>query len=91
MRPKHNRHSYKGSKFRKKYPKTNFGFYADWLERCFLPKYLTPNGSPYEKGVKGWAYKHIRKLYNAHYKNARTYHKKNYGYCIGDHFWYKNK
>lgn len=81
MRPKHNRHSYKGSKFRKKYPENNFNLYADWLEKVFLPEYL-------ERGVS-WTYKRIRKIYNAWYRQTKTEHKKNGGFLIGDQFWYK--
>ena len=85
MRPKHNRHSYKGAKFRKKYPETNFNLYADWLEKVFLPEYLERG-----TGKWRWTYKRIRKIYNAWYRRIKTEHKKNGGFLIGDQFWYKS-
>jgi hypothetical protein len=84
MRPKHNRHPYKGTKFRKRYPTTNFNLYADWLEKMFLPVYLER-----ATGRWRWTYKRIRKIYNAWYRQAKTEHKKNGGFLIGDQFWYK--
>jgi hypothetical protein len=88
MRPKHNRHPYKGTKFRKRYPTTNFSLYVGWLKKYFLPKYLTKDSDPFrDLSRKTWTYKDIRKLYNAHYKALRREHKKNGGFCIGDQFW----
>lgn len=100
MRPRHNRHSYKGTKFRKKSygcdrSSPNFSLYAGWLEKFFFPKYLGENW-PYRKGMTPnlgakSLYKIMRKLYNAHYKALRREHKKNGGFCIGDEFWFKVK
>ena len=89
MRPKHYRHPYKGTKFRKRYPTTNFSLYVGWLEKYFLPKYLTKDSDPFrDPSRKTWTYKDIRQIYNAHYKNLRREHKKNGGFCIGDQFWH---
>ena len=89
MRPRHNRHPYKGTKFRKRYPTTNFSLYVGWLEKYFLPKYLTKDSDPFrDPSRKTWTYKDIRKIYNAHYKALRREHKKNGGFCIGDQFWH---
>ena len=93
MRPKHGRHSYKGAKFRKKYPLTNWRLFVGWLKRYHLPKYTGENW-PYidgfiPTGKGGRLYKICRKLYNAHYKALRREHKKNGGFCTGDQFWYK--
>lgn len=90
MRPKHNRHPYKGTKFRKRYPTTNSSLYVGWMEKYFLPKYLSE--WPYREGFipngkGGRLYKIYRKLYNAHYKALRREHKRNGGFCIGDEFW----
>jgi hypothetical protein len=89
MRPKHNRHPYKGTKFRKisyscDRSGPNFNLYADWLEKVFLPVYL-------ERGTGNWrwTYKRLRKIYNAWYRQIKTKHKKNGGFLIGDQFWYK--
>lgn len=96
MRPRHNRHPYKGTKFRKKSygcdrSGPNFTLYGGWLEKYFLPKYLGENW-PYRDGFVpngngGRLYKICRKLYNAHYNALRREHKKNGGFCIGDQFW----
>ena len=98
MRPKHSRHSYKGTKFRKitydcNKSGPNFNLYIGWLEKFHLPKYFGKNW-PYREGYipnhsGGRGYKILRKLYNAHYKRMRTEHKKSGGFCIGDTFWYK--
>lgn len=88
MRPKHYRHPYKGTKFRKRYSTTNFSMYVGWLAKYFLPKYLTKDSDPFrDPSRKTWTYKDLRKLYNAHYKALRREHKKNGGFCIGDQFW----
>ena len=91
MRPRHNRHPYKGTKFRKRYTHYQFMF-IKWLQTHFLPKYLTKDGGPFrDPSRKTWAYKDIRKLYNAWYKRSKTEHKKNGGFFIGDQWWYTNK
>ena len=97
MRPKHNRHPYKGTKFRKitydcNRSGPNFNLYANWLDEYFLPKYVIGENWPYRPGMMpnldgGRAYRICRKLYNAHYKALRREHKKNGGFCIGDQFW----
>ena len=108
MRPRHNRHPYKGTKFRKitydcNKSGPNYTLYVGWVEKYFLPKYLTKDSDPFrDPSRKTWTYKDLRKLYNAHYKalrrehkkndsfrdeNMTVVHKKNGGFCIGDQFW----
>lgn len=96
MRPRHNRHPYKGTKFRKitydcNKSGPNFTLYAGWLEKYFLPKHIGENWPYRPNMVPRTGYKILRKLYNAHYKALRREHKKNGGFCIGDEFWFISK
>lgn len=87
MRPKHGRHSYKGSKFRKRDHIFDINHMARWAWYIFLDDH--PQGSHLNLSPWfGFSYKQMRKIYNAYHKSRKTEHKKRGGFCIGDQFWY---
>jgi hypothetical protein len=97
MRPKHGRHSYKNSKFRKKDAGFNMRHFNDWYMEEFTPRFMvrikTDTGVRYETPPQYrmlwlyFKYKPLRKLYNESYKRTKARWKKNGGFCIGDQFW----
>lgn len=86
MRPKHGRHSYKGSKFRKRDSAYNWHSFDDWYMDTFVVRFMTRivEGSgvryvtlPQYKGLNSmFKYKQLRKLYNEWYKRGTTKWKK---------------
>ena len=99
MRPKHGRHSYKGSKFRKRYPAYNRRSFDDWYMESFVMRFMTrietDTGARYEtppqyRGLC-FKYKLLRKLYNEWYKRGTTKWKKQGGFIIGDQWWHTDK
>ena len=88
MRPKHGRHSYKGTKFRKRDHIFDINHMARWAWLIFLDDHPQA-GSPLSTSPWfGFSYKQMRKVYNAYHKRRKTEHKKHGGFCIGDQFWY---
>ena len=91
MRPKHGRHSYKGSKFRKRDHIFDIIHMARWAWHKFLDDHPQA-GSPLSTSPWfGFPYKQMRKVYNAYHKRRKTEHKKHGGFMIGDEFWYTEK
>lgn len=92
MRPKHGRHSYKGSKFRKRDHIFDINHMARWTCYIFLAHHpqeglKMETLSPWSPWF-GFSYKQMRKIYNEYHKRRKTEHKKHGGFCIGDQFWY---
>ena len=88
MRPKHGRHSYKNSKFRKRDHIFDFNHTARWTCYIFLAHHPQAGSTLSTSLWFGFSYKQMRKVYNAYHKRRKTEHKKRGGFCIGDQFWY---